>query len=616
MERQVFVKEIQATFNLREPKGKKPTNIYFVIRIERKQIKFATGVKVYPDHWNKEKQEAYISLRLSELDNRNNEIANNKINELKVRFSEYKKYICDNPDKIREGATLLKECIYKDTNIRRMEKKQDILATARIQLIIAERTDIKESSKTEQRRTIKNFALFLKENNISDSWDSMNYDTLNKYQNYLLSNGKNPNTIRSYFAHILHLLKEANKRLDIPFKWSDNNLDSFEIVKNRANKAKRNEKKVALTMEQVKQIYAYIPTGKYAERNTEIKDMFVLQCLVGQRYSDMPKFVNREYELNTNGTVSIIQQKTGEKATIPLFDEAKEILDKYKEGLKYPVILERRTGSSMYNKVIKEICKDLGFNEEITYQEQRGTKIETIKVPLYELVHSHTARHTFITILCRMDVPKDTIIIATGHNDTQMIDEVYEHLNEKDKSNKIKKAISNKIGDSFFNVKIESNEVNSDSNKKEHNSNKQECKVLFKNIDVYKYIFITNCIADEIQYNNDIYTLKQICNYLQTETGKKDRYSLIKQILREKYNISFVSYEVFIKELYDISLMEYTTCNHNEQITVEGVELDEIMSIEEIQDIYDERYINYRCAELGINIEEVKKYLNKHITNI
>ncbi|KKB55529.1 hypothetical protein HMPREF1536_03000 [Parabacteroides gordonii MS-1 = DSM 23371] len=54
--------------------------------------------------------------------------------------------------------------------------------------------------------------------------------------------------------------------------------------------------------------------------------------------------------------------------------------------------------------------------------------------------------------MCRMDVPKDTIIIATGHNDTTMIDEVYEHLNDKDKSNKIKKAISNKIGDSLFNA--------------------------------------------------------------------------------------------------------------------------------------------------------------------
>ena len=148
-------------------------------------------------------------------------------------------------------------------------------------------------------------------------------------------------------------------------------------------------------------------------------------------------------------------------------------------------------------------------------------------------------------------------------------------------------------------------------------SNKHNYELLFKNVDVYKSLFITNSINDEIQYNNEVYTLKQICNYLQTEIGKKDRYSLIKQILKESCNIPFISYEVFIKEIYDISLMEYTTCNHNEQITVDvdgnTVELDEIMSIEEIQEIYKERYIKYRCAELGINIEEIKKYLNKHI---
>lgn len=78
MEKQIFVHEMKATFNLREPKGKKPTNIYFVVRVDGKQVKLATGVKVYPNHWNKDKQEAYVSYMLSELDNRNNEIANRK----------------------------------------------------------------------------------------------------------------------------------------------------------------------------------------------------------------------------------------------------------------------------------------------------------------------------------------------------------------------------------------------------------------------------------------------------------------------------------------------------------------------------------------------------------
>ena len=56
MEQQVFINEMQARFNLRQPKANKPTNIYLVVSINGTQLKLATGVKVYPEHWNKEKQ--------------------------------------------------------------------------------------------------------------------------------------------------------------------------------------------------------------------------------------------------------------------------------------------------------------------------------------------------------------------------------------------------------------------------------------------------------------------------------------------------------------------------------------------------------------------------------
>ena len=39
--------------------------------------------------------------------------------------------------------------------------------------------------------------------------------------------------------------------------------------------------------------------------------------------------------------------------------------------------------------------------------------------------------------MCRKDIPKETVILATGHDDTKMIDEVYSHLTHKDKSKKV-----------------------------------------------------------------------------------------------------------------------------------------------------------------------------------
>lgn len=82
----VFINEIGCNFNLRKPKSKKPTNIYFVARVKNKQIKLSTSVRVYPDQWNVKKQEAYISCRLTELDNENNTIVNEKIGKLKLYF--------------------------------------------------------------------------------------------------------------------------------------------------------------------------------------------------------------------------------------------------------------------------------------------------------------------------------------------------------------------------------------------------------------------------------------------------------------------------------------------------------------------------------------------------
>ena len=55
---------------------------------------------------------------------------------------------------------------------------------------------------------------------------------------------------------------------------------------------------------------------------------------------------------------------------------------------------------------IKKICKNAGFDEEITYTEQRGSKKTTVKKKQHELIHTHVTRHTFITLMCKMGFQK------------------------------------------------------------------------------------------------------------------------------------------------------------------------------------------------------------------
>ena len=450
---QIFINEMQARFNLRNPPSKKPTNLYLVCRINNKQVKLSTGVKIYPDHWNEKRQEAYISVRLSELDNINNTIVNKKITKLKEYFIEFKHYLCMHPDEIGESMKLLKQHIYKD----KMKKELQKPVTFIMKQIIEAKT-CAESSKKQYRSNIDKFERFLKENEIPNTWESMNLDTINRYQKQIIK--ENPlhphNTLRNIIkGTIFNLLGIADKRLDIPFKWSDSNLNSFEFVKDKSNKELADNKKVSLTEEQLNKFYKHIITGteRQIKKYTEIRDLFILQCLVGQRIGDMQKFFNGDNEMDEEaGTISIIQQKTKARAIIPLLPLAKEIISKYenKELLYYK---ERK---SIVNEALKEVAEQAGLDEPITYEENGIKQTQ----PLYKLLHTHTARHTFITILCRKGIPKETVIIATGHEDTKMIDKVYSHLNSKDKAKKVSNAFKS-LNNGIFNMgKVETNSLN------------------------------------------------------------------------------------------------------------------------------------------------------------
>ena len=401
----------------------------------------------------KKRQEVYISVRLSEIDNINNTIVNKKITKLKEYFIEFKHYLCMHPDEIGESMKLLKQHIYKD----RMKKELQKPATFIMKQIIEAKT-CAESSKKQYRSNIDKFERFLKENEIPNTWESMNLDTINRYQKQIIK--ENPlhphNTLRNIIkGTIFNLLGIADKRLDIPFKWSDSNLNSFEFVKDKSNKELADNKKVSLTEEQLNKFYKHIITGteRQIKKYTEIRDLFILQCLVGQRIGDMQKFFNGDNEMDEEaGTISIIQQKTKARAIIPLLPLAKEIISKYenKELLYYK---ERK---SIVNEALKEVAEQAGLDEPITYEENGIKQTQ----PLYKLLHTHTARHTFITILCRKGIPKETVIIATGHEDTKMIDKVYSHLNSKDKAKKVSNAFKS-LNNGIFNMgKVETNSLN------------------------------------------------------------------------------------------------------------------------------------------------------------
>ena len=568
MGRQIFINQMQCNFNLRQPKANKPTNIYLVVYLNNKQVKLSTGVKVYPEHWNIRKQQAYVNTRLSKLDNNNNTIANDRLSELKDTFLEFKHYLCEHPTDIDNSITILRTRIYKNTMTTEIKKKS---ATTVMKEII-DAKQAASSTKEQQKLNVGKFERYLKENNISDTWESMNLNTFEGYQKYLVDNGRGSVTIRNIIQNTLFpLLKKVSKRVDIPFTWYDSNLNSFEFVKDESNKELASNKKVTLTEEQLKQLYDYPITGTELQvrKRTEIRDLFVLQCLVGQRVGDMQKFFNGDNEKDEEeDTISIIQQKTKARAIIPLTPLAKEIISKYQNTeLKY-----YKPSNSNLNAELRIIAEEAGLNTPVTFEDKDGKQVK----PLFELVHTHTARHTFITIMCRRDIPKETIIIATGHEDTKMIDKVYSHLSNKDKAQKVSTAFKKKLdGDIFSMGKVETDSLNEAKPTNDATNN-----ITFDTL--LDTQFFASKINKAVELQSQVGHLKngKLCSYDNEIT------SLISEI--EKFSQSSTSDSDVAKQYV------------------------KQLSVGKLSDLHDSfRKMIVKCVKIGISKDAIMQFINK-----
>lgn len=107
--------------------------------------------------------------------------------------------------------------------------------------------------------------------------------------------------------------------------------------------------------------------------------LYLFQCYTGLSYGDLWGFSISEIE----GKKYITGQrnKTGAKYIVPLFDQAKKILDWYNGGLPY---MHNQT----YNRMLKEIAGILGIFKRLT---------------------THTGRKTFATLMDQQGVSLETI---------------------------------------------------------------------------------------------------------------------------------------------------------------------------------------------------------------
>jgi hypothetical protein len=234
-----------------------------------------------------------------------------------------------------------------------------------------------------------------------DSFDLKFYEDLVKYLTYeipiarrkTLTKGLMINSIGKTIKQLKGFLKDRISKKIIPYI----DLSGYKLMEEEVDG-------VYLSWNELSQVYHLdLSTKPFLEK---YRDLFVLGCLTGFRFSD---YSNIKFDELRDGMLHITQKKTLSTVIVPLREEARRILvDKY--HMQIPQVTNVK-----FNYYIKEVIRLTGMTEPVKITYKKGNRIVEEISPKYAWVSSHTARRSFCTNEYLAGTPTDLIMTISGH---------------------------------------------------------------------------------------------------------------------------------------------------------------------------------------------------------
>lgn len=229
--------------------------------------------------------------------------------------------------------------------------------------------------------------------------DDMNQSFYDNFVDFLLLECKlTKNTVGKHIKTLKTFLHHA---LDKGLTKDTSFVKTFKVWKENADTVALNESELELLEN--------LDLSKN-QKIDKVRNLFLLQIYTGLRVSDLMKLKPENFDFR-NMEITINIQKTEELLQIPISKRLKAVLDRY------PTLELPKMSDQKYNEYIKELCKMAEIDTLIPTKSRNGKEKLEILIPKYELISSHTARRTFITISLKLGVPPEMIMKITGHKD-------------------------------------------------------------------------------------------------------------------------------------------------------------------------------------------------------
>ncbi|WP_418988187.1 phage integrase SAM-like domain-containing protein [Bacteroides heparinolyticus] len=372
--------KIKITLDLR--RKKKDGTYPIVIEIRNKdKIRIATSYSALPENWNdgqfKKNESNYARKNLvlrSMYD---------KVERVLLEISEERRFISDKE---------LRALINKDVS-----NKQDLSNRTFIS-VLDSFLELKSNVGTRSvyEGTRNKILVFDK----GCTFETIDRNWLSRFEKWMIDSGMKTN---AYAIHLRNIRAVFNYAIDeeittlYPFR-------KFKIRKEETRKR-------SLTVEQLRQLRDY-PCEPYQER---YRDMFMLMFyLIGVNAVDL--FNAKEL---VNGRLEYKRAKTGKLYSVKVEPEAMKIIERYK-GKKYLLNVLDEYGN------YKDFLHRMGIGlKQIGECKRSGLGGKKHITPLFPDISSYWARHTWATIAASLDVPKETIAAALGHEIGMAVTSIY-----------------------------------------------------------------------------------------------------------------------------------------------------------------------------------------------
>jgi site-specific recombinase XerD len=379
------------------PKTKTAKSTYLILSITEnsQQVKYKTTIIVNPKNWNSKTQSAR-GIGAPEL---NNDVVflKNKISEL---FS----------IALKENRTPKEYEILEAINSKEEDKKKELKFLDHYTNFLSDKKEeVKPLTYKKYITLEKLLKEFKQKKKFKLSFDVIDHKFEKVFRKFLENDKKQLNDTITKYIEVLKLFMRYALKEKL---HTSTDFEEFSV-----KRAKDRNDAIYLTSEELEAIEKLDLTNN--DRLRKVRDMFVFQTYTGQRFSDIQNLKHSDIKETKEGMEWHLWQIKGNKPIkleIPLFKTAIEILKQYQPTEERAFVFPEISNAKC-NEYLKEVCKEAKVKGSITLVRYSGKERKEKTAEKHELISTHCARRTFVTLSLERGMKPETIMRITGHTD-------------------------------------------------------------------------------------------------------------------------------------------------------------------------------------------------------